>query len=186
VLLVMTGVGVLGRFDWHALRLGRGECETLISTVFFSAQILWLERPIFHANHIGRMSLVMFATIALVNAPVIAWNAHGSADVGALFASGPIFGLFVGLTFFCSLVAFLMMNRWQPHVDATTAGIIYCGEPLYATVLSLFLPGLLIGAVGLDSAIGNESMTPHLLIGGTLITTANVLIAWNPGARTPG
>ncbi len=179
VAMVMAGVAVLGRFDWRALRLGRGELETLISTVFFSAQILWLEQPIFRGNHTGRVSLAMFATIAVVNAPVFLWHAHSAADARALVVSGPVFGLFTGLTFFCSLVAFLMMNHWQPHVDATTAGIIYCAEPLFATFFALFLVEPLSAAIGL-SARANESITPHLLIGGTLITLANLLIAWNP------
>ncbi len=182
VALVMTGVAVLGRFDWHALRLGWGEIETLISTVFFSAQILWLERPIFRGNHTGRVTLAMFAIIAAVNMPVFIFHSHRASDALALVASGPIFALLAGLTLFCSLIAFLVMNRWQPHMDATTAGIIYCAEPLYATVFALFLPGLLATAYGL-SGVANESLTPHLLIGGTLITAANLLIAWNPGAR---
>ncbi|MGB8169615.1 MAG: DMT family transporter [Chthoniobacteraceae bacterium] len=182
VALVMAGVAVLGRFDWHALRLGWGEIETLISTVFFSAQILWLGRPIFRGNHIGRVTLAMFAVIAAVNAPIFICNAHRASDALALIATGPIFALLAGITLFCSLVAFLMMNRWQPHMDATTAGIIYCAEPLYATVFALFLPGLLTTALGLGGG-GNETLTPHLLIGGTLITAANLLIAWNPGGR---
>jgi len=182
VLLVMAGVAVLGRFDWHALRLGRGELETLVSTVFFSAQILWLERPIFRGNDPLRVSLVMFAMIAAVNAPVFIIHAHHAADALALFASPAVFAIFAGLTLFCSLIAFLMMNRWQPHVDATTAGIIYCAEPLFATVFALFLPTLLARAVGL-SGIENETMTPHLLIGGALITGANVLISRQATAR---
>ena len=181
VTLVMAGVAVLGRFDWHALRLGRGELETLVSTAFFAAQILWLGRPIFRGNHPGRVTLAMFAVIALLNLPVFVFNSHRASDGLALFASWPIFALLVGLTAFCSLLAFLMMNRWQPHVDPTTAGIIYCAEPLFATVFALFLPTLLASAVGL-SGIANETMTSHLIIGGTLITLANVLISWNPGA----
>lgn len=183
VVLVMAGVAVLGRFDWRALRLGWGEIETLISTMFFSAQILWLERPIFRGNHTGRVTLAMFAIIAAVNVPVFVFNAHGASDALALVASGPIFALLCGLTLFCSLIAFLMMNRWQPHMDATTAGIIYCAEPLYATVFALFLPGLLATALALPGG-GNEVLTTHLVIGGALITAANLLIAWNPGART--
>ena len=181
VALVMAGVAVLGRFDWHAWRLGRGELETLLSTAFFTAQILWLGRPIFRGNHPGRVTLAMFAVIAAVNLPVFVLNAEGAADGLALFASGQIFALLAGLTAFCSLIAFLMMNRWQPHVDPTTAGIIYCAEPLFATVFALFLPQLLATALGLGG-IADESLTPHLLIGGTLITLANLLIAWNPGA----
>ncbi len=182
VLLVMAGVAVLGRFNWQTLQVGRGELETLVSTVFFSAQILWLELPIFRGNHTGRVSLVMFAVIAAVNAPVFLWHAHHPADALAVFASVPLFAIFAGLTLFCSLIAFLMMNRYQPDVDATTAGIIYCAEPLYATVLALFLPTLLAAAIGLGG-ITNETATTHLIIGGSLITIANVLIARQPAAR---
>jgi len=182
VVLVMAGVAVLGRFDWHALRLGRGELETLVSTVFFTAQILWLERPIFRGNDTLRVSLVMFATIAAVNAPVFLAHAHHATDALAIFASPAVFAIFAGLTLFCSIIAFLMMNRFQPQVDATTAGIIYCAEPLFATMLALFLPTLLASAIGL-TGVANETMTAHLVIGGALITGANLLIARQPAAR---
>ena len=71
-----------------------------------------------------------------------------------------------------------MMNRWQPHVDATTAGIIYCAEPLFATLFALCLPALLAALLGV--AYANEAMTPHLIFGGALITLANLLIARDP------
>src|SRR5690606_32280937 len=48
--LVLAGVAILGRFDWQALRFGRGEWETLLSSVFFMGQILWLERAEFRGN----------------------------------------------------------------------------------------------------------------------------------------
>ncbi len=179
VILVMIGVAILGRFDWHALRLGRGELETLISTVFFTAQILWLEKPIFRGNHTGRVTLVMFAVVAIVNAPVFLLHAHAPSDALAVFASVPVFALFAGAAILCSLLAFLIMNRWQPRVDATTAGIVYCTEPLFATAFALVLPALLAAWVGVGR-VENETVTTHLLIGGTLITLANVLIAWNP------
>jgi drug/metabolite transporter (DMT)-like permease len=179
VLLVMIGVAILGRFDWHALRLGWGEIETLISTLFFTGQILWLEKPIFRGNHTGRVTLVMFAIVAAVNAPVFLLHAHAPSDALAVFASVPIFALFAGAAILCSLGAFLIMNRFQPDVDATTAGIVYCTEPLFATAFALFLPSILSVAVG-NAPMANETITAPLLIGGTLITLANVLISWNP------
>lgn len=42
--LVLVGVAILGRFDWRQLHLGRGEWETLLASVFFMGQILWLEK----------------------------------------------------------------------------------------------------------------------------------------------
>ena len=95
-------------------------------------------------------------------------------------STGPLAATLIALTLVCSLLAFLMMNRWQPFVDATTAGIVYCTEPLFATVFALFLPAWLAWFVEIEYT--NESATPHLLIGGALITIANILIALKPHA----
>lgn len=178
VVLVMIGVAILGRFDFAALRFGRGEVETLLSTGFFTCLLLWIERPIFAPNHTGRTTLVMFLIIALVTAPVLFAHAQTWRDPAVIFASGPIFLLFLSLSLVCSLFAFLMMNHWQPHIDATTAGIVYCAEPLWGTAFALFLPAILATWLHIDYA--NESFTPHLVFGGTLITIANVLIALKP------
>ena len=184
VALVIAGVAVLARFDWRALHLGRGELETLISTAFFTGQILWLGRPAFHGNHTGRVTLVMFLTIAVLLAPVVATHAQRASDVLVLVSTGPMAALLAALTLTCSLFAFLMMNRWQPFVDATTAGIVYCTEPLFATLFALFLPALLARGMGIGYA--NETATPHLLIGGSLITVANLLIALKPEPPADG
>src|SRR4029434_6904222 len=48
--LVLASVAFLGRCDWHELRLGRGEIETLLASFFFMGQILVLERKEFAAN----------------------------------------------------------------------------------------------------------------------------------------
>ena len=184
VALVMAGVGILGRFDWRAMRLGRGEFETLIGTVFFTSQILWLDHPRFRGNDSGRMSIAMFGTIALVLAPV--WIAHSRSpwDVAVIFATPAIGAMFVSVMLVCSIVAFLLMNHWQPRVDVSSAGIIYCAEPVFATLLALFLPVPLGHWLGVEYA--NEMFTPHLLLGGGLITFANILIALQPAPSPDG
>ncbi len=183
VALVVVGVAVLSQLDWRAMHLGRGEFETLIGTAFFTAQILWLERSAFYGNHTGRVTLVMFLTIAVILAPVAITHAHSASDALVFVSTVPMAALLAGLTLMCSLVAFLLMNHWQPFVDATTAGIVYCAEPLFATLFALFLPALLALFLGIDYA--NESATTHLLIGGSLITVANLLIALKPHAPPP-
>ena len=180
VALVVAGVAVLARLDWGAIRVGRGELETLIGTAFFAAQILWLGRPVFHGNHTGRVTLVMFLTIAVILAPIVAAHAHRAGDALILVSTGPLAATLIALTLACSLFAFLIMNRWQPFVDATTAGIVYCSEPLFATLFALFLPAWLGRFLKIEYA--NESATTHLLIGGSLITIANILIALKPDA----
>ena len=50
--MVILGVALLSQVDWRNLKLGRGEIETLIASVIFTAQILWLERLVFvRADH---------------------------------------------------------------------------------------------------------------------------------------
>jgi drug/metabolite transporter (DMT)-like permease len=176
--MVVIGVAILGQFDWRALRFGRGEFETLLGTGFFAAQILWLDHPRFRGHDSGRMSIVMFAAVALVLAPVWLAQTHSPADLGVIFAQPAITALFLSLMLLCSMLAFLLMNHWQPHVDATSAGIIYCAEPVFATLLALFLPVPLGNWLGIEYP--NETFTVHLLIGGSLITAANILIALQP------
>ncbi len=83
------------------------------------------------------------------------------------------------LTLFCTLGPFTLMNQWQPKITATEAGLIYCVEPIFASIMALFLPALLSVWAGL--VYPNEQLTWHLLLGGGLITLANVLIQAQAG-----
>jgi drug/metabolite transporter (DMT)-like permease len=179
IAMVMTGVAILGRFDWKAMTFGRGEVETLVATAFFAAQILWLDRPIFRGNDTRRVSIIMFATCAVVTAPVWIMHTSSPSDLVVILLPKPAIAIvFVSLMVICSLVAFLLMNHWQPRVDATTAGIVYCAEPVFATVMALFMPQMLGRFLGVNYP--NEVFTGHLVIGGGLITLANILVALAP------
>lgn len=182
--LVLAGMTILAGVDWHSFHLGRGEWETLGSSAFFAAQILWLERPMFAKNRTFQVSAVMFAAIAALAAPVALLTARAAGDFQAAAAgSWSIIASLSALTIVCTVITFTMMNHWQRHVEATEAGLIYCAEPVFASVLALFLPGWLALAGGL--AYANESLTWRLLLGGALITVANVLIQMRPRAVTP-
>lgn len=180
--LVLAGVAVLGRFDWQQLRFGRGEFETLVSSVFFMGQILWLERREFSGNRPIPVTFVMFvveaALFTIFAGALLAGDGPRVAEVPVLFTSAPWLGLTVLLTLFCTVGAFTLMNTWQPRITATEAGLIYCLEPLFASVLALFLPGWF--SVWAGFTYPNERVTVHLLIGGGLITAANVLIQLKP------
>src|SRR5436309_594205 len=43
--MVILGAAVLAKVDWRNLRIGRGEWETIVASVIFTGQILWLDRP---------------------------------------------------------------------------------------------------------------------------------------------
>jgi len=172
--MVLTGVAILAEFDWREFKMGRGEAETILSAVFFAGQILWLERPRYAPNGVGNFTVVMFATITLLIAPVAAFTAPSAHAVAAAYSSAAVLALLAGIVYICTLGAYLMMNVWQPHVTATEAGLIYCVEPVYASFFAAFLPGWISKLAHIDYA--NERITKNLLIGGALITVANVLI----------
>ncbi len=181
--LVLAGVAILGRFDFRALHLGRGELETLLSSVFFMVQIFVLEDKRYSGNRTLAVTAVMFATVAVVFSGLALVTAPAPSDCLRPWTSAP-WMVFLGLlTLFCTLGSFTLMNRWQPHITATEAGLIYCFEPVFASVMALFLPALFSRWAGFDYA--NETVTWQLLAGGGLITLANVLLQFRPPARPP-
>ncbi len=172
-LLVFAGIAILGRVRFDHFQLGRGEIETLVGSLLFTGQILWLERPIFKNNDVRRFSVVMFLGTTLVCWPVTMLHSH-PGDWAVTLGSGR-FWLFTGILIFpCTLVSYLMMNKWQPFVPATEAGLIYCAEPVWASFFALFIPGIITRCTGLHYQ--NETATVLLLLGGGLITGANILI----------
>jgi len=173
-IMVLAGVAILSRFDWHEFKMGRGEAETLLSSIFFAGQILWLERPRYAPNRVAHFTVIMFAAITFLVLPFAFLTApagHGFLDA---YCSVKVLALVGVITLGCTLLSYTVMNVWQPHVTATEAGLIYCIEPLYASLFALFLPGWLSRFADIDYE--NEHITLHLLIGGGLITAANVLI----------
>lgn len=178
VLLVLAGVAILGQFDWKEMSFGRGEWETLLASVFFMVQILWLERRVYAENRPMQVTLVMFVTLS-----VIFWTLAGVAapSAAALIVpwTSPVWlGLVALLTVFCTVGAYTIMNKWQPKITATEAGLIYCVEPIFGSVMALFLPAIFSVWAGVNYP--NETATWMLLLGGGLITVANILIQLRP------
>ncbi|MBM3833795.1 MAG: DMT family transporter [Verrucomicrobia bacterium] len=172
--LVVMGVAILANLDWQTVRLGRGEVETLIGAVLFAGQILWLERPLFRGNRVDHFSLVMFAVIALVCLPVSLLTTNRVADWAVVYSSPAALALTALLVLFCTMIAYVLMNYWQPHVSASEAGLIYGTEPVFASLFALFLPAWLSALAELNYP--NEQLTWNLVVGGGLITLANLLI----------
>ncbi len=179
--LVLVGVAILGQFDFRAMKLGRGELETLLSSVFFMMQILLLDSKQFAANRALPVTLVMFVVQAVLFSTMAVFTAPSAGSLLVPWTSGAWLTFTLLLTLFCTLGAYTLMNRFQPRITATEAGLIYCVEPLFASLLALFLPAVFSSWGGFDYA--NERLTWHLLAGGGLITLANVLIQLKPPAK---
>jgi drug/metabolite transporter (DMT)-like permease len=176
--LVLAGVAILGRFDWEELRLGRGEIETLISSGFFMGQILTLGRRDFSRNRPERITFIMFVTQTLVFWALVPVTAPDASAVLVPWTSPIWLTLTLVLTVLCTYGAYSLMNAWQPKISATEAGLIYCVEPIFGSAMALFLPAMFSALAGISYL--NESGTWPLLVGGGLITLANVLLQLNP------
>ena len=174
--LVLIGMAVLVNFHLSAFRLGRGEVETLAGSVLFAAQILCLEAPRYAANRPVCITTVMLLAMGGIAAPVVLATAPGMGACVRLYDSAPLLGLLGILVLVCSLVPFLLMNRWQREVTATEAGLVYCAEPVLVSALVLFLPHWLSRWAGVDYA--DEHVTARLFLGGCLITVANAGLQW--------
>ncbi len=186
VLGILLGLAVLARFDPRTFHLGRGEWETLVAALFFSFQILTLGGAKYSANRSGPVSVVFFFVNALGALP-LALATGTTSDLKQLVSSHAILILFGLLVVLYTLVPFVLMNRNQPHVPPTEAGIIYGAEPLFGSAFALFLPALLTPLVG--ASYPNETLTARLLAGGALVTLANVVLqlrgAKSESAATP-
>lgn len=180
--LAAAGMAVLSGIDWKTFRMGRGELETIIGSCFFAVQILWLERPRFAGNNTLHSTIVMFATVALVCLPVAVGAQAGWSDWTRAVTAPFVPSLILGLTFLCTLITFTMMNRWQRHVGATAAGLLYSTEPIFTSLCAFFLPGWLSAWGGFNYP--NEELHKTLLTGGALITLANLALLL-PAARPP-
>lgn len=173
-LMVVMGVAILSKFNFREMSLGRGEGEAIVASIFFTAQILWLERPVFSGNNMNHVTIIMFVVNLLSILPVFFLVKPAWSEVVTVCNSPTVIWLYVILTLFCTLGAYTLMNYWQPKIDATRAGLIYCAEPVFASLFALFLPAGFSRLTGIHYA--NETLSTNLLIGGGLITAANVLI----------
>ena len=147
-----------------------GELLTLCGTFFFTAQILSVDHFGARADPI-KLTLLMFVTTALVATAVslavpggaALWGASGLA---ALRQERELQVALVSMVIFSSVLAFHLMNRFQPRLTPTMAGIIYCLEPVFATMWSL--------------GLGMEQMRLNLACGGTCILLALILASCTP------
>ena len=182
-LIVVVGIAVLAKVDVRAFKLERGELETIIGSVIFTGQILWLEHPRFVNCRVSHSTVVQFAAMSLSGLPVALATTQDAADWVRAYSTVPTLGLLAILLLFCTLGGYVLMNQWQRHVGATLAGLIYCAEPVFASAFALFLPAWFGAWAGVTYA--NETVTKELLLGGGLIFVANVLAQWRPSAVVP-
>ena len=178
---VLVGVAVLAGVDPAHLALGRGELEAIGCSVLFTGQILWAERTVYAANRPEAVGVLSFAISALAFVPVVLGTAPSVDVLVRLYADPWRIALLLVLAVVSTGIGMLLMFRWQRFVGATAAAVVYCTEPIWASMMAFVAPGLLSLALGID--YGNERLTGILLCGGSLIILANLGMQWQPARR---
>ena len=182
-LLVIGGGGILSGVSVQNFAIGKGEIATLLAAFIFTFQILTLEKPKYQKNRGVMVTFTMCASICLLFFPIALILAP---QPGAMISAGGSWSavmLILGLALFCSVAGFGLMNTWQPRVSSTEAGLIYTSEPVFTAIFVMFLPALLGKLIG--HPYPNESLTPTLLVGGSLILAANLLMQWKRPPHPP-
>jgi drug/metabolite transporter (DMT)-like permease len=106
-----------------------------------------------------------------------------ASDWAKALDSPVVLGFLALLIGVCTLGGYLLMNYWQPYVTATEAGLIYCAEPVFASLYALFTPAWFSAWAKVDYA--NETPSLRLIVGGGLILAANVLVQLKPSNKSP-
>ncbi len=171
-LCVTLGIAILADVHTTHLQLGRGEVETLLSTVLFAFQILLLEKPSHAHNRTAHVTTLMFVTMTCCALPVALFHTHSLMHWKIMLTSPGIVFLIVILVLLCTMVASMAMNAWQRHIPSTQAVLIYCSEPVFAFLFAMFLPLWFSTWFAIDYP--NETFSKNMMIGGGLIILANI------------
>lgn len=182
-LIVFDGGGLSLAGDASS-RWTLGDSLTTVGSMFFAVQVLLLD---YFGRRMRSLALTsgMFLVTAILSWMVTAvvlstslrtWTGVPEMDVAdwwQLTLQGTYFVSMLVLASLCSLVSFGLMNRYQPHVTASQAAVIYSMEPVAASTWALFIPGWISMATGMMHP--NEGLTWSLLTGGLMILIANVV-----------
>lgn len=131
----------------------------------FAAEILILD-GMGRKRSLGRIGLMLFGT-TFIMCGLMAYNMPGFEGVNwSTLARPAVLVDLVPLTLFTTLLAFGLMVKYQPKVDATRATVIYLLEPLFATLFAWLHSGRTLSAIG--------------FAGAGLILLANFVAEWRP------
>jgi drug/metabolite transporter (DMT)-like permease len=157
--LATVGLGVLAL---HGFTLGYGELLTVVSAVIYAGHIVALGR--FSAPETAlSLSLVQLIMITLVSAAAAFWPTAGS-DAGVQLPSSVHDWLVVlYLALIASAVTMVLQTWAQAHIEPSRVAVIMAIEPVWAATFAV--------------ALGGETITPRMIIGGLAVVSAMYLVA---------
>ena len=167
VALATAGLGVL---SLNGFAVGYGELLTLISAAVYAGHIVALGR-LSEPGQALSLSVVQLAVIALLCTGAALWP---DASTGAVSIQLPSSGADWVVVLYLALVAgalTMVLQVWaQARVEPTRAAVIMAMEPVWAA--------------GFAVALGGESITLRMIIGGLAILGAMYLVELAPRLRS--
>lgn len=158
-LMSLLGVGVLS-FDGERLSLEKGDLIVILCAFFFAMQITYLEKATKDSNP-GRVNFVQILVAALISDSV--FLIKGDSLQGIDVAGGLVPILFLGILSTC--VCYFIQTNAQKYSSASKVGVILSLEGFFGSLFSVLL--------------GMESLSAKLVVGGTLIIGAAILMNIN-------
>ena len=159
VVLATAGLAVL---SLRGLSVGYGEAITLVSAVLYALHIVGLGAWATAREAMG-MTIIQLATITVLCAAVTA------PDGLVLPATTTDWLAVTYMALFAGALALAGQTWAQAHLPPTRAAIIMTTEPVFAAVFAV--------------ALGGESWTTRMLLGGGLVLAAMVMAELTPRRR---
>jgi drug/metabolite transporter (DMT)-like permease len=164
--LATLGLGVLAL---RGVSIGYGELLTLISAVIYAGHIVALGR-FSSAETTLSLSLVQLSMITLLTAVAALWPTAGSAPGIQLPGSLHDWLVVLYLALIASALTMVLQTWAQAHIEPSRAAVIMAMEPVWAAVFAV--------------ALGGESITARMIIGGLAIVSAMYLVERPQRRRT--
>jgi drug/metabolite transporter (DMT)-like permease len=164
--LATVGLGVLAL---HGFAIGYGELLTLIGAVIYAGHIVALGRFSTPETTLS-LSLVQLVMITLVTTGAALWPTAGSAHGIQLPGSTHDWLVVLYLALVASALTMVLQTWAQAHIEPSRAAVIMAMEPVWAAAFAV--------------ALGGESITGRMIIGGLAIVSAMYLVERPQGRRT--
>ena len=164
--LATVGLGVLAL---HGFALGYGELLTLVAAVIYAGHIVALGRFSTPETTLS-LSLVQLIVITLVSAVAAWWPTAGSGAGIQLPNSAGDWLIVLYLALIASAMTMVLQTWAQAHIEPSRAAVIMAMEPVWAAAFAV--------------ALGGETITLRMIIGGLAILSAMYLVERPQGHRT--
>jgi drug/metabolite transporter (DMT)-like permease len=165
-ILATVGLGVLAL---HGFALGYGELLTLVAAVIYAGHIVALGRFSTPETTLS-LSLVQLIVITLVSAVAAWWPTTGSGAGIQLPNSAADWLIVLYLALIASAMTMVLQTWAQAHIEPSRAAVIMAMEPVWAAAFAV--------------ALGGETITLSMIIGGLAILSAMYLVERPQGHRT--